>query len=174
MGPRRREPRSAGALTTRAGRRSSSPARRRRPGPAAGSPRWRERGRPARGGRGLAAGGPRRQGGGDPAAGGLRRQEGGQPHVGIPTLFNFLRVLTVRNLIMFCLPCYLPALNKTPHRIYDMSAWSIQEDRGRKGYMDLLGIYSSVSQKHVGDTSKESTALDKRLHSAHKLYNTAA
>ena len=40
--------------------------------------------------------------------------------------------------------------------------------------MDLLGIYSSVSQKHVGDTSKVSTALDKRLHSAHKLYNTAA
>ena len=55
-----------------------------------------------------------------------------------------------------------------------MSARSIQKDRGRKGYVDLLGIYASVSQKHVGNTSKESTALDKRLHSARKLYNTAA
>ena len=47
-------------------------------------------------------------------------------------------------------------------------------EEGRDTLIFLESTYSSVSQKHVSDTSKESTSLDKRLYSAHKLYNTAA
>ena len=54
-----------------------------------------------------------------------------------------------------------------------MSTQSIGEERGRKGYVNLLGIYEFRSQKHVGDDKKGTTLLDKGLALANELYTTS-
>ena len=50
----------------------------------------------------------------------------------------------------------------------------IQEARGQKGFVDLLSIRGSRSQKHVGDNKERCTLLDKRLRSANQLYTISS